>query len=224
MTTVTSQLKAQAIVGFFCALALCECANAQSTLALSNLDTGVSRTEPIASDAWIAAEFRIGDNFDGYFLNSVQLGIDSVTGSPSDLSVAVYEAFSVNSSPSVKLGDLSASGSNSNGSYNFDAEDITLGRGYYSIVVTAGTDTSVGSYLWNVSTSSDMFVAEDGGNMEGAYLVSENGLDWRVRGRTRMQYAIYATAIPEPSTLALFGCGALFAAIRLRRAKRTRAE
>jgi hypothetical protein len=80
--------------------------------------------------------------------------------------------------------------------------------GYFA-VLTAGTAVADGAYELNESAS----YATSSGNWTGGRPLHSNddGLIWGLMGATSFQFALTATAIPEPSSafLLLLGSGVL---------------
>lgn len=208
-------------------LGSCSVARPQSQLVASNLSESTVRTKEIAQDSWVAVTFTTGTNPNGYSLDSIQLSMGESTGSPDGFNLSLYAVVPGGTigSPDFdrNLGDLSGSDPLSEGVFSYSAFGLTLAPSTsYFVVATSSTSAEIGAFQWNVPSSGAYDSIEDW-TMVGARLESDNGADWStVRGL--LQYGVSATAIPEPSTLVLLGCGALFAAIRLRRAMRVRAE
>ena len=66
-------------------------ASAQGTTTfLSNIGQPSSGSLAVGSDSWLAAGFVTGTDASGYLLDSIQLGLASSTGSPSDFTVMLY--------------------------------------------------------------------------------------------------------------------------------------
>ena len=102
------------------------------------------------------------------------------------------------------------------GLYSFSTERITLAPSTrYAVVLTATTASEMGGYQWNSTTANYSGDAE--WTIDSVHRESLNGIDWVTDERTRMQFAVSATAIPEPSTILLLGLGGLLAASRFRR-------
>ena len=178
---------------------------AQGTLCVSNLGQTPTSSAAIGSNSWIAQQFVVSSN---YTLNSVELLMNSASGTPADFSISIYSSLN----PVDNLSSLNGSTSPSAGSvYTYTASNILLSRGAYYLVVTAGTSVSEGAYNWSAVNN----VGDTIGNGMGitdTYYDSTDGSNWTevIRGDV-FQMAIYATPTPEPAALSLLflGGGAL---------------
>jgi hypothetical protein len=157
-----------------------------------------------------------GTNANGYSFDSVQLLMGAASGNPSDFSVSIYAG---PRGPGSSLGNLDGpSNPTAAGVYTYSAAtSITLSpHSSYFIVVTAGTNAANGAYEWSQCAAS--FNSSDGWLLPNGSWFSSNGANWNTgSGSVASQFAIYATAIPEPATLALAGLG--LAALSFRRRK-----
>jgi hypothetical protein len=193
-------------------------AQAQGTLEVSNLDQASIGSMGIGSDSWIAQTFVTGTNSEGYVLNSVQLLMDDSSLSPVGFSVSIYSKTGdphsmtlPGDSPESSLGSLSGPDPAAGGVFTYNASDITLSPStVYFVVVTAATPIAQGAYAWSAANAytdtDDHWIIDD------SYFGSANGSSWTFVGRQDVfQLGIYATAVPEPATLALLflGGGAL---------------
>jgi hypothetical protein len=79
-------------------------------------------------------------------------------------------------------------------------------RSQYVIVLTAGTAVADGAYDWSVANGS--YDTSGNWNPAGRFS-SSNGYSWAVIPGGVFQFAIDATAVPEPCVLALSGLGGL---------------
>jgi hypothetical protein len=179
---------------------------AQGTLYVSNLGQTPTGNNAIGSNAWVAAEFITGTNASGYFLNSVQLLMAAASGTPSGFSVSIYTG---PRGPGSSLETLNGSlDPVAAGVYTYSAvTSITLSpRSSYLVVVTGGTDIATGAYEWSQCAAS--FNSTDGWVVLNGSWFSGNGVGWNTgSGSVDSQFAIYAIAVPEPSTLSLAGLG-----------------
>lgn len=187
--------------------------HAQGTIYLSGLDLPTAGNLPVGNDAWIATYFGTGSAPLGYALNSIQLSIGGVSGNPSGFKVMIWDFRSAQ--PIITLTGPEPSAS---GMFTYGASDFPLARlTTYWFVVTSTAPVTDGSYRWNYSTA-DPIGSERwlGGN----YQTSPDGVQWTriVTPAGTPQFAVNATVIPEPSSLALSCCGGLLlAACLLRR-------
>jgi hypothetical protein len=78
-------------------------------------------------------------------------------------------------------------------------------RTSYFIVLTSGTPVSSGAYNWSIGSGG--FTAIGGWYPGGDYLASPDGSSWVGYRPNPFQYAVNATAIPEPPICALVGLG-----------------
>jgi hypothetical protein len=185
-------------------------ARAQGTLYLSNLGQTPIGSAAVGSDSWWGEGFYTGSNSGGYDLDSVQLAMNAGLGNPSGLIVSLY-SFNYNTGyPGSSLGTFSGSFNPLNsGTYTYTASGITLlPNTIYFIVLTATTPIDTGSYEWNVVNSIGQY--NDGWLYYYLYFNSSSGgLSWSPTRLENLQFAITATAVPEPSAswLLLIGGG-----------------
>ena len=179
---------------------------AQGTLYLSNLGEGSSGGAAVASDAWAAAFFQTGFNIPGgYTLDSIQLSFSESSGSPIGLSVSIYQP-NRTSLLGNYLGSLSGADPTAAGVFTYVSTSpipLNWGQGYV-IVVTAETSLAQGAFFWNQADSYSYSTALWPGSYGSD--ISTDGVNWTGAGYP-FQFAIYATAIPEPATLALAALG-----------------
>ena len=184
---------------------------AQGTTYLSNLSDPTITNVALGSDSWIAAGFGTGPNAGGYLLDSVQLLLGAASGNPAGFSVAIYSKSG--NSPQNNLGNLiGADDPAAGGVYLYTASGLALSRSTpYYVVVTAATPVAQGAYSWAAASNPAPFNSFGWGG--GVYDYSADGSTWNYFRVDFPQFAINATAVPEPSTLALAGLG--LAALRL---------
>ncbi|MGH7990209.1 MAG: choice-of-anchor R domain-containing protein, partial [Limisphaerales bacterium] len=185
----------------------CRTIQAQGTTYVSNLDQTPTGSAEIGSDSWIAQEFdTLTTDPNTYILNSVQLLLNPASGSPSEFSVQIYSS-PLNDAPQQNLGNLSGSADPSAGGlFTYTASGITLSPDMaYFVVVTAATPVAQGAYVWSAANS---FTRTGNWTIDDVYYSSANGSSWTETIRQDVfQMAIYATPVPEPETVALFGVG-----------------
>jgi hypothetical protein len=199
-------------IGFFCPQFL----QAQGTMTyLSNLGKPADGTNAVGSDSWLAAPFYTGTNAGGYSLDSIQLGMANASGNPTNFTVMLYSAYlGAGISPGTNLDTLDGSSNPATaGVYTFTTVSNLLlsPNRYYFIVLTAETTVANGAYEWNYDNTGSYNPVD---NWIGAVTFgSGNGLSWTRLGMSPLydysQFAINATAIPEPGTLGLLGLGGL---------------
>jgi hypothetical protein len=204
------------ILMFVIGLLIQRVTQAQGTMTyLSNLGQASTGSLAIGSNSWLAAEFRTGNNASGYLLNSVQLALTDASGNPSNFTAMIYTEVGFDGdSPGSSLGRLDGSlNPGSSGVYNYtDDSSITLSpNAIYYIVLTAGTAVGNDAYEWSL-TSSASYNPNGGWGWFQPYnpFHSSDGLNWYGYLNTNPQFAINATAIPEPSSEILLGLGVVF--------------
>jgi hypothetical protein len=175
-------------------------APAQGTLYLSNLGQPSTGSAAVGSDSWFAAPFRTGTNSGGYSLNSIQLLMNGASGSPNGFSAFLYTG-----GPGISLGSLSGLDPSAGGIFTYTASDIILSpSSTYFIVVTAATPVAQGSYHWSL-TSGSGYSSSDAWRLYSFYSESTDGSSWVIHRLIALQFAVYATAVPEPTTVVLAG-------------------
>jgi hypothetical protein len=145
-------------------------------------------------------------------LNSIQLAMTDASGNPSGFTAMLYgngnipAGGSLGSSLGTLVGSLNPV---TGGIFTYTpASNLTLlpNKGY-SIVLTAGTAIANGAYEWSYAgTYSCNFSGGWGG---GGRFTSSNGSSWSYDLGAFPQFALNATAVPEPGVLGLFGLGGL---------------
>jgi hypothetical protein len=184
---------------------------------LSNLGNQSASSSGVASDSWIAEMFHTGTNAAGYSIDSVQLAMTNVSGNPNGFTVMIYPLINNPLGPGTSLGTLAGSlDPVTAGIYTFEPlSSITLEpSSLYFVVVTAGTANAVGAYEWSLASGSFNTVGTWFAPVHGAgppSYFSTNGLDWvgNWDSTVNPQYAIDATALPEPGIWRLFALGSL---------------
>ena len=194
---------------------------AQGTIYISNLGANSLGTVAIANNAWLAQSFGTGPNSQGYSLNNIQLSLTPASGTPSGFSVFLYGGNGAY--PSNSLASLTGPSNPSQGGIvTFsDSSLALLPSTRYWIVLTAQSTLSSGAYSSSIA-SFFTYTASDNWWMDRYYAKSLDGLNWVDNNvGFNLQFAVNATAIPEPSSLALYLCGSLLIAGKLwRRSER----
>ena len=201
------------ILAFVLALSASRVAQAQGTMTyLSNLGQLSVGSQPVGSNSWLAARFLTGPNRLGYSLDSIQLAMTDASGNPSGFRVMLCSNAPIVFGPGPVLGTLNGSLSPvSSGIYTYTpASDLTLKPGPYFIVITAGTAVADGAYEWSV-TSTCAPVLTGRWNGDHVLFSSVDGLNWGPGGAGYAQFAISATAVPEPSILGMLALGGFLA-------------
>jgi hypothetical protein len=203
-------------------------ATAQGTVTyLSNLAQGSTGSVAVGSNSWIAAMFYAGTNPQGYLLNSIQLTMTDGSGNPSGFIVALYSAPDIlgGTRPGSNLGTLSGSANpDIRGVYNYsDSSGLSLSAGMpYFIVITGGTAVANGAYEWSLA-GVNSYNPVDGwavtSGVSSDVLESSTGSSWTSLSATYPQFAINATAAPEPGVVGLFALGGLVVCWRRWRAR-----
>jgi hypothetical protein len=196
---------------------------AQGTTYMSDLAQSSSGSNPIGSDSWFATGIFTGNNPSGYTLNSVQLPMTGASGNPSGLTVMIYKlapGMLVYNNPGTLFATLNGSSDPEiAGIYTYTpASSLTLLPAVYFIVLTAGTTVATGAYEWSFANSFSFNTVGGWGEAigpAGAEFQSSDGSSWNnvyPTSHRAWQFAINATAIPEPSpvSLILLGTGILF--------------
>jgi hypothetical protein len=197
-------------VFFLFAIVLCSPRlDAQGVTFISNLELDQLGSAAVANDAWVAQSFTTGTNAVGYVLNTVQIAMSPASGSPNRLSVLLYSA------NGAYPGDvlMSLSGPNNpsaGGVISFTASDFALlPANTYWIVLTAESPLSAGAYTANIASFFG-YAASDGWWTDRYYAESVNGSRWSVSPvGVDLQFAVGATAVPEPTSLALLSLAGL---------------
>ena len=200
---------------------------AQGTIYLSSLSQTSTGSFSVGGDSWLSAAFETGNNTSGYALNSIQLGMTNASGNPSGFTVMLYSAIQNGEfSPESSLDTLNGSTNPATGgifTYAPASSLILSSDTVYFIVLTAGTAIASGAY-YNWSGASIGYNPIDGWKAPVGFTRPDNyqssdGLHWNVIPYPYPQFAVTATAVPEPSSEILLGLGGLFFLWHRRKAK-----
>jgi hypothetical protein len=210
------KLTSSSVIVFTVALLAPQIAPAQGEMTyLSNLAQPSTGSHAVGSNSWLAMEFHTGNNTGGYLLDSIQFALTDASGNPSNFTAMIYtEVGFTGDFPGSSLGTLDGSlNPASSGVYTYtDDSNITLSpNAIYYIVLTAGTAVANGAYEWSL-TSSASYNPNGGWGWFQPYNPSHSsdGLNWYGYLNTNPQFAINATAVPEPSSEILLGLGGVF--------------
>ncbi len=186
---------------------------AQGTF-VSNLGGTSVGSVAIGSDSWRGQPFTTGTNVGGYSVNSVQMQMADSTGNPAGFTVSIYN--SINNHPGDSLGFLAGSDPTVSGIFSYTSTGIMLlPFKQYFVVATSLTPVVLGAYSWSIVAPSSTGNSTGGWSLVQLYYSSANGSAWNFDRGFTFQFAINATAVPEPSSLVLFSCGGLCLALRL---------
>jgi hypothetical protein len=196
-------------------LLVAQITQAQETTYLSSLSPTSTGAVSVGSNSWLAAEFVTGNNVGGYILNSVQLGMTDAVGSPNGFTAMIFNNKPILGGTGVPGSNIDTLSGSLNpvtaGTYTYNpTADFILSSstGYY-IVLTAGTAVANGAYEWSESAyppNASIYWGAGNGVFE-----SNNGASgWSPTPYLGIaQFAINATAVPEPSSEILLGFGSL---------------
>lgn len=170
---------------------------AQGTTYFSSMGTPSQGTYSIGSNSWGSAWFQTGNSPGGYSLNSISLLMGNSVGSASGFSVRLW-----NFQTQQPVLTLTGTNPTTAGIYTYTAPSFVMGSSQvYWFVVTSQTSVGTGSYNWLFSNQHAL-----GNAWEGAgYNVSTDGVNWIRDAGREFQFAVNATAVPEPTTLTLLG-------------------
>jgi hypothetical protein len=215
------KLISSSVIVFAVALLAPQILQAQGTITyLSNMIEPSIGNFPVGSNSWLAVPFITGNNPGGYILNSIQIEMADASGSPSDFTAMLYLPPNGNpqGAPGNFLTTLTGSADPAtNGIYTYAAPANFVLAGEYFLVVAGGTAITDGAYEWS-KTSQSSYNLTGLGNWQigvvagpGSYVTtSMNGSTWSSAPNTYLQFAINATAVPEPSSEILLGLGGVF--------------
>jgi hypothetical protein len=211
------------LVVFAAALLAPQIGTAQGTTTfLSNLGQTSTGSDPVGSDSWLAATFYTGNNASGYFINSVQLAMGDASGTPSGFTVMIYaqSSFSGAVFPGSSLGTLTGPADpETSGTYTYIApSDLTLSPGTpYFIILTSGTAVANGAFEWSYAGANNY--NPNASWIAGPFAQSGNGSTWHFATGEYLQFALSATAAPEPGVIGLFALGGLLVGFQRRKAR-----
>jgi hypothetical protein len=206
------------LIAFVGGLFAAQTAWSQSSLTyISNLGQPFDGSAVAGSDSWLAEEFRTGNNPGGYAFDSVQLSMATASGEPSEFIVMMYAAghSPFADFPGTSVGTLNGpSDPFTAGTYAYTASGIVLSPSTdYFIVLTAATPMATGAFEWDIANSTP---PNSSGEWSGSdYLLESNDGSFGNYNAIfeAPEFAITATAVPEPNDLFLLSLsGALFLA------------
>jgi hypothetical protein len=199
---------------------------------LSTLDQPSAGSLAVGSDSWLALGFRAGSNANGYTLDSVQLAMANASGNPNGFTAFLYSAGPspgglYSSGPGINLGTFSGSLNPSTGGiYTFTAvSNLMLAQNMaYFIVLTAGTAVANGAYELGYTGATNDILSNGWVGYAGVWTSTNGALPFppprfSPTYGNLAQFALNATAIPEPGVLSLFGLGGLAFLWHRRKAK-----
>jgi len=184
---------------------------AQGTMYISSLNYSTAGNLNVASNAWVSTWFQTGASPGGYTLDSIQLSMGAASGTPSSLRVMLWDFRLAQSRLTLSGFDPTSSGV-----FTFSGSDFPLmPKTVYWFAVTSESPVSTGAFRWNYFSPSSIVPGIDSWR-SGSYQTSPDGLNWsRSDNLGTLKFAVNATAVPEPSPLALFGLGSLILGAQL---------
>ncbi len=191
----------------------------QGTLYFNGLSRPSDGATIVASDSWRAVGFRTGTNEGGYVLNSIQLLMSSPISSAGLLSVTFHSGAG---SPGANLATLTGAEPTLAGTYNYSSAGLYMPpMTVFWVVLTTDAPASVGYHQWSIPQDlpGPEYDTIDGW-LGGAFLGSVNGVSWSAERPNPFQFAVGATAVPEPSAIALLSGGVIAMLMSHRRNKR----
>jgi hypothetical protein len=187
---------------------------AQGTVTyLSNLGQPSAGSLAVGSNSWYATVLFTGTNVGGYSLDSVQLGMADASGNPTGFAAMIYSGVTEHGGfyPGTDLDTLDGSlNPTAAGIYTYTpASSLSLspGTGYF-LVLNAGAAVADGAYDWNYVGAPD-YNQNGGWQTFSTVFKSSDGSSWTFSSSSDAQFAINATALPEPGVLSLLGLGGL---------------
>ena len=183
---------------------------AQGQMVLSNLGEPPSGFVAVGADSLIATPFFTGNDTRGYFLHSIQLLMSDPTGSPNNFSLSIHRSARAGG-PGTLVGQLTGPAPSAAGVFSYTpASNVALSPlTFYWLQVSGDTPVALGSFSFSV-TSSSSFESAQGWLPGTGYDYSADGISWNVESNNRLQFAINATVVPEPSGLAILGLAGLW--------------
>jgi hypothetical protein len=178
---------------------------------VSNLGQTPSGSVSVGANAWYAGDFVSGTNAGGYLLDTVQLEMTDASGDPNSFTVMIYTGPDIlgGNRPGSSLGTLLGSANpTAAGVYTYTSSSSLqlLANTVYFVVITAGTQTSGGVYSWSATSDpSTGYTAYHWGGT--TFAESTDGLNWNYVPSGFGQFALNATATPEPGVVGLLALG-----------------
>jgi hypothetical protein len=196
--------------------------NTRAAVYLSNLGETPSTVIPSSisgQNLWLAQTFHTGAAAGGYSLDSVQLSLN-VTGSPSgNFSVYVYGSTLNGGSPTTPLSTLTGPNPTTSGTYTFNASGFSLSPStFYWVVATTTANPAANPYSWNVASDYNYATSDNWSIPQTPQYLSLDGSTWPHNFLivNPFQFAVNATAVPEPGVLSLAGFGLALTFLRRR--------
>ena len=198
------------------ALLIFRASTSRAEIVLSNLadpsggfGLGIGTTNPPSSaNTMLGQEFRTGSDPRGYRLNSVTLSIGGSTGTGlGDFMLELYGTIQFGTA-SAQFGDfLVTSNPNFADRYTFEFTDrhlVLAPTTQYTIVASSpdSTGPTVSQYGWRLVNFPSV-VSGPGWLFGGSWSSANNGATWTPMRSPPLPFAIDATTIPEPTSLAL---------------------
>lgn len=195
-------------------------ASAQGTVYLDHLGSSADTGLGVGSDFWWAVSFETGTTTAGYDLNSIQLRIAGITGTPTGFDVSLYNDNGGEPGSSLQLlsGPLPTSG----GIYTFGASAMNLSPSttYWVVASTPDLTSSGNTVYWAIDP--DSYTSTDGWSMpttSSGDSSGDGGTSWADHtGGSPLTLAVDATAVPEPDSLRLVAVALIAILLKYRKA------